>query len=175
MIKTFTLELRPWLCSMILKVVEARGTLNFTVFSGYYDDSSLVTVINHTAALCFSASLEGWEVDKTRGQKSWRHGCFPPAELHLCAERAGGASWRRVELAIIIRAQITDVPMWLHTIAFQLIRRGKYELSWPSVWSLSHSTKCIILYSHTQLYIWYTEDRRIWKAALFYQVHSGCM
>lgn len=54
--------------------------------------------------LRFKRSLRWWEVDRRRGQKSWRlNGFVSVAEEAVRAGRAGRASWRRAELAIIIR------------------------------------------------------------------------
>lgn len=79
---------------------------------------------------------------------------FSPAEQDLCALGAGGASWRRAKLAIIIRQEqklqpyLCDCTLSCFSRA-DFIQRGKYRLCWPSVWSPSYSTKSIIFYLHT--------------------------
>lgn len=83
--------------------------------------------------------LRGWDVDKRSGQKWGRHdGCFSPAEWTLCAGRAGGASWRRAKLAIIIRHEQKLQPYLCDCTLSRFSRRpGKHKFYQPSIWSLS--------------------------------------
>lgn len=72
--------------------------------------------------------------------------------------------------------EITAIPIWLHAIAFQQRRAQIQTPAGLSLEAAAQLTVYYVLLKLTQPNAAHTEDRRVWKAALFpffYRVHSG--